>query len=113
MDAKQILDEQLPRLLSQSPAQAQQVGAVFLLVLTGERGGRWTLDLKSDPPSVCAGEGAPPDATLTLEVEDFEAIVADPSKGYELFFQGRLQVSGDPALAGRLPALMSLFQGQP
>ena len=110
MDARQLLDEHLPRLLSQSAAQAQQVNAVFVLELTGERGGSWTLDLKSSPPSARQGASASADATVKLSVEDFEAIVAEPSRAFELFFANRLQVSGDPALAGRLPALISLLQ---
>ena len=111
MDAKQFFEEQLPPILGRPEvaAQAQQVGAVFLLVLAGERGGRWTLDLKSSPPGVHPGETAPAQVTLKLEAEDFEAILAEPSRAFELFFQGKLEVSGDPALAGRLPALIGLL----
>ncbi len=110
MDVRQLLDEHLPRLLAQSAAQARQVDAVFVLELTGERGGSWTLDLKSDPPSVRQGASEAADASVTLSVEDFETIVAEPARAIELFFGGKLQVSGNPALASRLPALISLLQ---
>jgi hypothetical protein len=110
MDARQLLDEQLPKLLSEQAAQAQQVDAVFVLELTGERGGTWTLDLKSRPPSVKRGAAEGADTSVKLAVEDFEAIVAEPSRAIEMFFGGKLQVSGNPALATRLPALISLMQ---
>ncbi len=51
-------------------------------------------------------------AACSLAAADFEAIAADPSRAFELFFQGKLQVSGDPALAGRLPALLGLLQAR-
>jgi hypothetical protein len=111
MDAKQFLEEQLPPILGRPEvaAQAQQVGAVFLLVLTGERGGRWTLDLKSSPPGIHSGATAPAQVTLKLAAKDFEAILAEPPRAFELFFQGKLELSGDPALAGRLPVLMGVL----
>jgi len=56
------------------------------------------------------GKGDAGKAQCTIEVsnEDFKTMLADPNAGMQLYFQGKLRVSGDPMLAMKLQQLIDL-----
>ena len=56
------------------------------------------------------GDGDSGKAQCTVEVshEDFKTMLGDPNAGMQLYFQGKLRVSGDPMLAMKLQQLFEI-----
>lgn len=105
MDAKTYFTENLPKMLAESPDNAKELDAVFYFNVTGDGGGEWTVDLKADPPVVNDGKGDF-DCGMTLSNEDFAAILDNFQLSMQYFFEGRLQVDGDPMLATKLQVIL-------
>lgn len=108
MDPKTLFDQKLPQAISQSPEKVKPLNAVFQFNLSGDEGGTWTLDAKSDPPTVAAGTTDSADCTIDMAAEDFKSMMQNPQMGMQLFFQGKLKIKGDPMLATKLQNILSL-----
>lgn len=108
MDAKMFFDDKLPELLVQFPQRAKTVNAVYFFDISGDDGGKWTIDLKADPPVVTRGRTTEPDCAIELSAEDFATMIREPQRAIELYFQGKLKISGDPILATKLQSLFTL-----
>jgi putative sterol carrier protein len=78
---------------------------VFLFKITGDGGGTWTVDCKSNP-GVRAGE-EPADVTLELSASDWATISSNPGAAMQLYFTGKLKVSGNAMLATKLQKLLA------
>src|SRR5574342_1359953 len=100
--AAELFDEALPARLTQHPEKAKEVNAVYLFKITGEGGGDWTVDLASDPPTCTTGDTGKAQCTIEVSHEDFKAMLGNPQVGMQLYFQGKLKVTGDPMLATKL-----------
>lgn len=105
---KEFFEEKLPHAIKRDPRRARELNGIFAIKLSGEDGGSWTIDAKSDPPTVAGGLSATADCTVELAAPDFVAMLKDPHLGMQLFLEGRLVVQGDPMLATRLQDLLSL-----
>jgi hypothetical protein len=110
MTASQVFDDQVPKALEKDPAKARAVGAIYCFKITGDGGGTWTVDLVSDPPTCKKGESGSPQCTIEVAHEDFQAMLGNPQMGMQLYFQGKLRVTGDPMLATKLQQLFSMAQ---
>jgi hypothetical protein len=108
MDAQTMFDDKLPAALARSPQTARELNAIFFFHVTGDKGGDWTVDLKSDPPTVRKGDAGGADCSIEMTAEDFAVISTDFHKAIELYFQGRLKVAGDVTLATRLQTVFTL-----
>ena len=106
MDAKTWFSEKLPKILEKHPERGKEIDANFMFVITGDAGGKWFVDLKAEPPAVSEGEGEA-DCTIEMEDSDFEEMTADFQIAMQLYFQGKLKVSGDPMLATKLQGLFA------
>lgn len=104
-DARELFDVAIPEALKQHPDKAKEVNAVYYFNITGDGGGKWTVDLTSDPPKVVQGDGGNAQCSIEVSHEDFQEMLRDPQVGMQLYFQGRLKVMGDPMLATRLQQL--------
>lgn len=104
-DAKTDFEKNLPEKINGDPEAAKNIGAVFLFKITGDEGGTWTVNCKDDP-GVYEGEKGEPDCTLELTEEDWKAISDNPSSAMQLYFQGKLKVSGDAMKATKLQQLL-------
>jgi len=111
MDAKTMFDEKMPKALAKDPEKAKELNAIYLFKVTGDRGGTWTVDCKGDPPKVVAGEEGTAECSIELTDEDFEAMIKDPQMGMQLFFQGKIKITGDPVLATKLGNLFGIGAG--
>jgi putative sterol carrier protein len=107
MNAKMLFDEQIPKMFKTNPAKAKEINAVYYFNITGDGGGKWVVDLKSDPPTVKVGETTTADCSIEVSAEDFAAGLKDPAQMMQLFFSGRLKVAGDPMLATKLQNLFA------
>lgn len=104
--AQELFNEQVPQAISQHPDKAKEIGAVYLFKITGDDGGTWTVDLKSDEPGVKEGDAGGADCTLEMTSEDWKSISDNPQSAMQLYFQGKLKVSGNAMLATKLQQLL-------
>jgi hypothetical protein len=107
-NAQELFDTNIPNLLSTNPAKAKEVGAVYFFKISGDGGGEWTVDLKSDPPTCSKGPGATPNCSIEIAHSDFMTMLTNPGAGMQLYFQGKLKVTGDPMLATKLQKIFSM-----
>jgi hypothetical protein len=107
-NAKELFDDMIPRGLAKNPDKAKEVGAVYAFRITGDDGGDWVVDLTGDPPTCKPGTSDSAQCTIEVEHSDFKRMLAEPQAGMELYFSGKLRVSGDPMLATRLQQFFRL-----
>ena len=106
--AQELFNTQVPEALAKHPEKAKEIGAVYLFKITGDGGGEWTVDLVGTPPSCKPGTGAAAQCTIEVAHDDFKAMLGNPALGMQLYFQGKLKVTGDPMLATKLQKLFSM-----
>ena len=108
--AQELFDTQVPASLQKSPDKAKEIGAIYLFKIAGDGGGEWTVDLASDAPSCKRGnpDSKTPQCTIEVAHDDFKAMLGNPALGMQLYFQGKLKVTGDPMLATKLQKLFSM-----
>src|SRR5580704_9549910 len=105
VDIKKLFDEELPAALAKNAAEAKTIGAKYQMNITGPTGGDWNVDVSDSGPSCKPGTG-PADCTISITDEDFQKLVENPqANGMQLFFSGKLKVSGNQMLAMKLQKL--------
>ena len=106
---KEFFDKRVPEVLSQNPDKAKDVAAVYLFKIAGPDGGTWTADLKSSPPSCVSGAATPPQCTIEANADDFRTMIdGGMAAAMQLFFSGKLKITGDPNLATKLSTLLKM-----
>ena len=109
VDISKLFNEELPGALSKHGDAAKQIGAKYQLNITGEGGGEWFIDVSDSGPKVEAGNPGTAECTMTMSSEDFQKIYENPqANGMQLFFAGKLKVSGNQMLAMKLQKLFEL-----
>ena len=107
-NASELFDTLVPQGLAQYPDKARELNAVYYFKITGEGGGDWTVDTTANPPTCTKGDGGKAQCTIEVSHEDFQTMLRDPNAGMQLYFQGKLRVSGDPMLAMKLQQLFEI-----
>ncbi len=110
-DAQELFDKLMPEALQKHPDKAREVNAVYYFDITGTGGGKWTVNLVTDPPQVVKGDAGNSQCSITMTHEDFQTMLSDPQAGMQLYFQGKLQVGGDPMLAMKLQQFLEIAKG--
>lgn len=93
--------------IAKNAALASQIGATYKFVLDGEGGGTWMVKLHADPVIYSGDE--PADCTIQMAAPDYVDMVEGRVEGQQLFFEGKLAIDGDMALAMKLQALNELM----
>ncbi|KAL1379040.1 hypothetical protein pipiens_003857 [Culex pipiens pipiens] len=97
----QVIERIKTRVAAVDPNGPRKVLGVFQLdVNTGAGVEQWTVDLKQ--LKVEKGPAASPDVTVVLALEDLVAISGKTLTIGDGLKQGKIQVSGDAALAAKL-----------
>jgi len=107
-NAADLFDEKLPAALKANPDKAREVDAIYCFKIAGEGGGDWTVDLTVDPPTVSRGDSGKAQCTIEVAHEDFLQMLGNPQVGMQLYFQGKLKVTGDPMLATKLQKFLTI-----
>jgi alkyl sulfatase BDS1-like metallo-beta-lactamase superfamily hydrolase len=107
-DAKELFDKQVPDAIAKNPDKAKEINAVYLFKITGDDGGEWTVDLASATPFCKSGVHGTAQCTVEVAHSDFKSMLTNPALGMQLYFQGKLRVTGDPMLATRLQKLFTI-----
>ncbi len=107
-NAQELFNTQVPQALAKNPDKANEIGAVYLFKISGDDGGTWTVDLASKPPTCATGDKGNAQCTIEVAHPDFQSMLSNPQMGMQLYFQGKLKVTGDPMLATKLQKLFAL-----
>ena len=107
-NATDTFDVAIPHGLKEHGDKAREVNAIYGFKISGEGGGDWTVDLTSDPPTCVRGDSGTAQCTIQIAHDDFKTMLSDPNAGMQLYFQGKLIVTGDPMLAMKLQQLFEL-----
>ncbi|MCX7807303.1 MAG: SCP2 sterol-binding domain-containing protein [Deltaproteobacteria bacterium] len=105
-DAQSDFTTRLPSKIASNPDEAKAIGAVFLFKITGEGGGVWTVDCKNNI-GVRPGDEGGADVTLEMAAEDWVKISTNPSAAMQLYFTGKLKITGNAMLATKLQKLLT------
>lgn len=105
VDIAKLFNEDLPARLARNSEEAKAINARFQINVTGA--GSWNADLTSTGPRVTQGE-APADCTVTVSADDFQKLIENPAIGPQLFFSGKLKISGNQMLGLKLQKIFSL-----
>lgn len=107
-NAQELFDTLVPQGLTQFPDKARELNAIYCFKIAGDGGGEWTVDCTVDPPTCVKGDSGTAQCTVEVSHDDFKTMLSDPNAGMQLYFQGKLRVSGDPMLAMKLQQLFEL-----
>jgi putative sterol carrier protein len=106
---KAFFDQKIPEVLATSPDKVKDIAAVYLFKIGGADGGTWTVDLVSTPPTCQAGASGAPQCTIEASDDDFRTMLeGGMGAAMQLFFSGKLKVTGDPNLATKLGKLLQV-----
>ncbi|XP_076166773.1 hydroxysteroid dehydrogenase like 2 [Ptiloglossa arizonensis] len=84
-----------------------KTGAIFQFNVNGDKAGTWYVDLKNGKGSTGKGEpNQPPDATLTMDSQNFFAMFSGKLKPASAFMMGKLRIQGNLQKAMKLEKLM-------
>jgi SCP-2 sterol transfer family len=109
---KEFFDNKVPEVLRTQPEKAKDVAAIYLFRISGDDGGTWTADLQASPPTCVRGEAGTPQCTIEASDADFRAMIdGGMPAAMQLFFSGKLKVTGDANLAPRLSKLLQMGGG--
>lgn len=104
--AAELFNTKVPAVLVQHADMARGINAVFYFNISGTNGGQWTMDLKSNPPTCQPGKVGTPEATVEISYDNFKNILLNPTLAMQLYFQGKLNVQGNPMLLAKLQPLL-------
>ena len=107
-NAAELFNTQVPASIAKNPDKAKEIGAVYLFKVSGDGGGTWTVDLASATPTCVEGDKGNAQCTIDIAHTDFMQMLGNPALGMQLYFQGKLKVTGDPMLATKLQKLFQL-----
>ena len=111
LSVKAYFDQKVPAALATNPEKAKDVAAVYLFKIAGADGGTWTVDLVSTPPTCQPGEHGVPQCTIECADQDLRNMIdGGMQAAMNLFFSGKLKVSGDATLATRLTKLLQMAE---
>ncbi|MCS6797062.1 MAG: SCP2 sterol-binding domain-containing protein [Myxococcota bacterium] len=105
-DIRDSFEKDIQGRIAANPDAARTVGAIYLFRITGDDGGTWTVNLKDDV-GVKAGDQGNAECTLEMAAEDWRTIRTTPSAAMQLYFQGKLRVSGNVMLATKLQQILN------
>ena len=104
-DAKTDFGTNIPARITKDVDASKQIDAIFCFKITGDDGGVWTVDCKNDV-GVREGDEGSADCTLEIDAADWETISGNPTAAMQLYFQGKLKVTGNAMLATKLQQIL-------
>jgi len=107
VDIQKLFNLDLPAALAKNASEAKTIGAKYQMNITGPNGGEWHVDVSDSGPS-CVPGTAPADCTITIADVDVDKLLENPqANGVQLFFAGKLKISGNQMLAMKLHRLFA------
>ncbi|HYU30930.1 MAG TPA: sulfotransferase [Thermoanaerobaculia bacterium] len=106
-----LFDEHLPTLFRDQPRLADALGFSYQVVITGEGGGLWVVDLHEGEALVLAGR-LPAPCTIHMEAADLRELMAGRLSPLAALADGRIRIEGTLNQES-LQHLLELFQQAP
>jgi putative sterol carrier protein len=107
MTAKDIIETEIPGALTQKPELAKDINSIIHFDITGDNGGKWTLDLTKPEGWVSSGANGTPKMTITVSNDDFVKIREKKLNAQMAAMQGKLKFKPmDMGLAMKLAKLL-------
>lgn len=103
--AREVFEKRISESLKTAPEKARTINATYKFEITGENGGIWTVDLKSDPPT-CKEIDSDAECTIIVGDKDFVDIVNGKLNPQMAFMTGKLKVKGNMAHALKLQQII-------
>jgi putative sterol carrier protein len=107
-NAQDLFDNLVPKGLKQFPDKARELNAIYCFKISGEGGGAWLVDCTSNPPACTRDNGSKAQCVVEVSHADFKSMLDNPSTAMQLYFQGKLRVSGNTLLAMKLQQLFEI-----
>ena len=105
--AKDLMDAAKKK-IEENKARASTIGAVYKLVLEGDGGGTFVVNLK-DNPGIAEGDGAA-QCTIKMKAKHYVDLVEGRTSAERLYLKGKLKIKGDMALAMKLAQLTDMIK---
>lgn len=106
MDIPKLFETDLANAMTVKPDVVKRIGVKYQFNIKGDGGGEWFVDASPSGPKVVLGNPGGADCTISISAPDFEQLWQNPSSGMNLFFSGRLSISGDAMLAMKFQDLV-------
>ena len=107
MTSKDILETDIPKILTEKPELAKDINAVIHFDISGDQGGKWTLDLTKGEGWVSQGLNGDSKMTVSMSNEDFVKIREKKLNAQMAAMQGKLKFKPmDMGLAMKLAKLL-------
>lgn len=89
-------------------AMVKKIKGTYLFKIKGGDGTtkEWLVNLKTGTGSVTKGPGQKGDCTITMKDTDFMDMTSGKLSGQKAFFEGKLKIAGNTALAMKLQSIM-------
>lgn len=107
--AAELFNEKVPAVLEEQPDKFKGLNEVFKFVITGDNGGTWTLDLKSDPPAIAEGEEPAASCTIEIGYDDFQALLGNMMLAMQFMSQKKMKID-NPMAAMKLQKVLPLLK---
>ena len=104
---KQYFEVKVAENLKNKAEVISKINAVYEFQITGENGGTWVIDTKSNPPQVKSGSSGQADCTITMKDEHFLAMINGEMNPQMAFMTGKLKVTGNMGLALKLQNILA------
>ncbi|MCP3062409.1 SCP2 sterol-binding domain-containing protein [Myxococcus sp. K38C18041901] len=105
--AKEIIETEIPQKLTAKPELAKEVNAIIHFDVSGDGGGKWTLDLTKDAGWVSAGHEGASKMTILVSNDDFVKIKNKTLNPQMAAMQGKLKFKPmDMGLAMKLAKIL-------
>ncbi|RKH19895.1 SCP-2 sterol transfer family protein [Corallococcus praedator] len=105
--AKDIIETDIPAVLKEKPELAKDINAIIHFDISGEGGGKWTLDATKSEGWVSSGIEGASKMTVTVSNDDFVKIREKKLNAQMAAMQGKLKFKPmDMGLAMKLAKLL-------
>lgn len=101
--AKEWMDQARQK-IEENKAQASAIGAVYKIVLDGDGGGTFLINL-ADNPGVTEAEGDA-QCTIKMAAKEFVDMIERSADSRLFFFMGKVKIEGDMGLALKLKKVL-------
>jgi putative sterol carrier protein len=107
MTSKDILETDIPKILTEKPELAKDINAIIHFDVSGDNGGKWTLDLTKASDWVSQGLNGASKMTVSMSNDDFVKIREKKLNAQMAAMQGKLKFKPmDMGLAMKLGKLL-------
>ena len=106
MTVKEIFETRIPNGIKEDPSKAKSINAIYQFNVSGDEGGNWFVDLKSDPAEVKEGTNDAAQCTITVGDSDLVDIVTGKLNPQMAFMSGKIKIAGDMSLAMKLGSVL-------